>query len=95
MILSLDYDDTYTRDPVLWDAFIYNARARGHTVLVVTMRYDVPHEADPVRKALTHKVDGFFFTGRKAKRPFMASKGVNVSVWIDDQPGWILTDAAG
>jgi len=35
MIISVDYDETYTRDKILWDSFIKQAKARGHTVLCV------------------------------------------------------------
>ena len=92
MVISIDYDSTYTCDPVGWDQFVVMMRARGHTIYVVTMRYE--SEAQPVRDALTSKVDDIICTGRKAKRPFMYSLGIHVSVWIDDEPGWILTDAA-
>lgn len=91
MILSLDYDDTYTRDPILWDIFISNARSRGHTVYVVTMRYE--GEGSQVIAALNDKVDKIFFTGRKAKYDFMVEQGIMVNVWIDDMPWFILMDA--
>ncbi len=38
MIICIDYDDTYTRDPSLWDSFISNVKHRNHTVICVTMR---------------------------------------------------------
>lgn len=93
MNISLDYDDTYTRDPALWDAFIEQARKQGHKVFCVTMRYPHWSESKPVFESLTGKVDDFFFTGRKAKRPFMYQQRINIDVWIDDQPNWIVTDA--
>ena len=92
MIVALDYDDTYTRDPSMWNDFIDLLQRNNHTVYCVTMRY--PQEAQAVREALANRVDGIFCTGRKAKRPFMYARGIQVSVWIDDEPGWILTDAA-
>ncbi len=63
-------------------------------VYLVTMRYDVPYEADEVREALRDKVDGFFFTGRKAKQKFMFDQGISIDVWIDDMPFFVLNDAA-
>lgn len=92
MVISIDWDDTFTRDPVGWTAFIKMMRQRGHTIYCVTMRYE--SEAQPVRDALMNLVDGIICTGRRAKRPYMYSLGIHVSVWIDDEPGWILTDAA-
>jgi butyrate kinase len=93
MILSLDYDGTYTLNPAAWDKAISALRASGATVYLVTMRYDVPHEADEVRQALTGKVDDMFFTGRLAKRNFMYGQGIHIQVWIDDQPDFILNSA--
>ncbi len=92
MIISLDYDDTYTRDPAGWDIIIDALRGRGHTVYGVTMRYI--HEKDGMDKNYLQRCDDVFFTGRKAKHAFMAEQhGVIIDVWIDDQPGWVLQDA--
>lgn len=91
LVLSLDFDETYTRDPGLWDGFIKLARDRGHKVYCVTMRY--PQEGIEVIRALDGKVDGIYFTGRKAKNKFMFEQGIMVNVWIDDMPLFVLVDA--
>lgn len=93
MILALDYDDTYTRDPQMWNDIIGIMQHNGHTVYCVTMR--APAEGRAVREALESRVDGIFFTERRAKRDFMSARGINVDVWIDDSPAWVLMDAAG
>ena len=49
MLIALDFDETYTRDPEFWDIVIANATQRGHAVICATMRKDVPHEADEVK----------------------------------------------
>lgn len=90
---SLDYDGTYTRDKDLWNNFITLLKQKGHKVYVVTMRYDHPTEAYEVRQDLEGKVDGFFFTGRQAKKPFMKEQNIWVDIWIDDQPEFILGNA--
>lgn len=90
---SLDYDQTYTRDPKMWDSFITLALGQGHTLYVVTMRYDIPVEADVVREALASKVHGIYFTGRKAKQSFMYQQGISIDVWVDDQPAFVYVDA--
>lgn len=92
MIIALDYDDTYTRDPQLWDAFIAMSKHRGHTVVCVTMRY--PNEGDNVRKALAGKVDDIIFTSRQAKYDFVTKNhGYVPSVWIDDSPWFVFNGA--
>jgi len=52
MILSLDYDCTYTRDKILWDSFIKQAKARGHTVLCVTARCELYGDGVEVKEDL-------------------------------------------
>ncbi len=100
MIIALDFDGTYTRDPAAWNTFIQNMQREGHVVYCVTMRYPAGHqqdatgkEASAVEKALGHLVDGIHYTARKAKQTFMAERGIDIHVWIDDNPNWILTDA--
>ena len=95
MIISIDYDETYTCDPEAWDHVISLLREYGHTVYCVTMRYPDLGEALEVMAYLNDKVDAMFFTGRKAKKDFMFDQGICVNVWIDDMPTFILHDARG
>lgn len=88
MLIALDYDGTYTADPVLWDRFIELARSRSHEVHIVTLRAD----CEPVR--LGAHVDRVHYTDRAAKRPYMQAKGLTVQIWIDDMPDFILGSAA-
>jgi hypothetical protein len=85
MRIALDYDGTYTQDPELWDRFIKDAFCRGHDVRCVTMRHK--SEGTPPMPCAVE------FTGRKAKVPHMASIGLNVDVWIDDSPRFLMMDA--
>lgn len=92
MIISLDYDDTFTQDPEGWLEFANAMRARGHLIYGITMRYDT--ETAGMSSRYMAACDKIFFTGRKAKQPFMAARGIYVNVWIDDNPAWITTNAA-
>lgn len=65
---------------------------RGHNVYCVTMRS--PGEGRAVKESLENKVDGIFFTSRRAKRDFMNARGIRVDVWVDDSPAFVLMDAA-
>lgn len=38
MRIALDYDHTYTADPILWNAFIRAAKQQGHDIRCVTAR---------------------------------------------------------
>lgn len=90
MNISLDYDDTFTRDPDVWLEFINLMKAHGHTVICVTMRHS--SEGAEVVRDLAEHVE-IYFTGRKAKREYMYSKGISIDVWVDDSPQWVLMDA--
>jgi hypothetical protein len=89
VIIALDYDGTYTAAPALWDAFRKTATLAGHEVLCVTMRHE--QEGADVLAALPGVA--VIFTGRKAKRPFVQSLGIDPQIWIDDNPAWIYQDA--
>ena len=92
MNVALDWDDTYTRDPQMWNDIIGVMQQNGHNVYCVTVR--APAEGRAVKEALESRVDGIFFTARRAKRDFMNSRGINIDVWIDDSPAFVLMDAA-
>ena len=82
MIIALDYDDTFDRDPYLWTQLVELAVARGHSVVIVTMRYE--HES--IALALAGLDVPIYYTGRQAKVPYMADLGIEPHVWIDDDP---------
>lgn len=92
MRIALDYDGTFTEDPELWRTLVSHARMRGHEVYVVTMRHE--HEGEAVKRQLSLFVDQIVFTGRKAKRRHMDFLGIEIDVWIDDEPHWVYTDAS-
>lgn len=91
MIISLDYDDTYTKDPLMWNWFAKQAMDRGHTVYCVSARSERDMD-DP--KATIGRVigpDNCFGTNLMAKRTFMEQhKRIKVNVWIDDLPEMIV-----
>jgi len=89
MIISLDYDKTYTEDPELWDRFISDSIKSGHSVVCVTMR--TREEGADIIKSLGHQIP-IYFTARRAKLLFMREQGVVIDVWIDDNPLWLYDD---
>lgn len=89
MNISIDFDDTYTRDPSLWNEFIRQARKRGHNVYCVTARcLDYADEVAEVLESIGQMVGPMncIFTGGKAKRAFCQELSINIHVWIDDMP---------
>lgn len=92
MNISLDFDDTYTRDPEAWNRVVAILRGAGHKVYCVTMR--TPEEGALVRQHLEGRVDEIYYTSRFGKQKYMFDRGIDIHVWIDDSPNWILNSAA-
>jgi hypothetical protein len=90
MIISIDYDNTYTVDPVLWDQFIKNAISKGHTVYCISARSE-PMMEDA--KNTIGKIIGpanCFGTNFEPKKSFMwKNHKIKIDVWIDDTPEYI------
>lgn len=86
MRIALDYDGTYSEDPVFWDLVVILARQFKHEVRLVTMRR--PDEA--ISLPGTEVV----YTSRQAKVPYCKERGIEVDVWIDDSPHWLLSNSA-
>lgn len=93
MNLGLDYDDTYTRHPEMWDKVIRDMRSFGHKVYLVTWRSE--GESGEVYRKLGNKLDGVYPTNRLAKEAFMYAQGIRIDVWIDDNPRAILHNMEG
>ena len=88
MNISVDFDDTYTRDPILWDEFIGRAQERGHTVYCVTARDPSQLNKDEVELTIGRVIGtkNCYFTSQMAKAKFMFDQGICIDVWIDDLP---------
>ena len=89
MNLSVDYDDTFTRDPIFWGLVIDLAQSRGHKVYCITSR-SVRH-ADEVYDDLEKKLgrDAIMFTAGLPKKAYAYKNNVKIDVWIDDAPFFI------
>lgn len=80
MLISIDYDGTYTKAPSFWDEFIFNAvHKEGHKVICITNR---AFPIDTGRKPLTE----ILYAGAEYKRTYAEKNGYKVDVWIDDMP---------
>lgn len=92
MIVSLDYDMTYTEDPECWKKIIRSFQAYGHKVYCVTMRskeLDYHKDFDILELM---GVKAVFCDGR-SKRKTTEDLGIKIDVWIDDTPEGIPNDS--
>lgn len=89
--IALDYDDTYTADPELWQMFIMRAEKRGHRVYIVTCRRDTDENRLEVYGDRESTLTGLpwsrhIFTGLAPKKWFCEQRGIKIDIWIDDMP---------
>lgn len=85
LTIGLDYDDTYTADPELWNKFIGLAKARGHKVVCVSCR----KESEENRTEMNVPC-ALYLTDMAPKKWHMEQNGIDVDVWIDDCPEGVL-----
>jgi len=83
--IALDFDETYTADPELWDEFIRLAQGRGHRVICVTCRRNTLENAEIVDLPIP-----VFFTSHGSKLEHMYRVGVKVDIWLDDDPACVI-----
>ena len=89
LLIAIDFDQTYTADPILFNEFMGYAKFRGHEVVICTVRNypkDLTHTLTHIRNM------GFpvYFTDGLPKRKTMEALGKKVDIWIDDMPEVIL-----
>lgn len=88
--IALDYDDTYTADPILWENFIKHAHHRGHRIYIVTLRGDhQTYGGNFEELSVFFGVSTIFCNGRP-KQEVTKELGISIDIWIDDNPLGIL-----
>lgn len=86
MNIGLDWDNTYTRDPQLYNGFIDIAVLRGHNVYITTSRgMDTPIEFIPIG------IKTVIYCNYRAKYDVTRQQGIVIDNWIDDDPYYITT----
>lgn len=97
MFIVLDYDETYTADPHLWDAFISSAKLRGHTLICCTFRFaDKMDNFDVERDMQKHGINIVYAASHPNKWDAVRHAGYNPenAIWIDDSPHLITVSAS-
>jgi len=93
MKIALDYDNTYSLDPIFWDTFIRGCEIRGIDVRIVTARDERLDRSAPLVE-LEKKISVIYTRG-VAKKWYCAhfGEGFIPDVWIDDKPESILQNS--
>lgn len=88
-VIAVDFDETISDNPGTWLQVMRCLELGGYVVYVVTWRF--PHECEELQ-FLVAKGYKIFYTGRKAKKTHMLNKGIDVAIWIDDNPFAVEND---
>lgn len=80
MKIALDFDETFTEDPVLFGNLVRLAKARGHEVKMVTWRKPEANNEDIELEARAMGIDVIYCSGIAKMKCYAAD------VWIDDSP---------
>lgn len=87
MKIAIDFDDTYTKDPVMWNEIIHMMISRDHEVWCISARPEI--HMDRVRETIGSIIgrDRCIGTNLKGKRKYVwEMHGLRPDVWIDDTP---------
>lgn len=88
--VSIDFDETFTTDPIAWLKVIDILKKSGFNVICCTARF--PHEYPEDLEILERNGIEIYFASRNSKKEYLESKGVNVDIWIDDNPFSVLNN---
>ncbi len=93
MKIALDFDNTYTADPFLWNAFINSAHSSGHEVRIVTARNE-RFDRTAALVELEKHIPVIYCRG-VAKEWYLThfGDGFVPDVWIDDRPQSIFMNS--
>ena len=81
MKVAMDYDNTFTANPVAWTKVIEVLRAHGTELFCITSRFpNVPINDMPMP---------VYYTCGQQKWEFAQERGLAVDIWIDDIPSCI------
>lgn len=86
--VSIDYDETFNIDPILFLKVISLFQKAGFNVICCTFRYE--EEKDDGFELLINAGVKCYFTGRIKKEKYLKAKGIDVDIWIDDDPSSII-----
>jgi len=93
LCIALDYHNTYSADPKFWDTFIYMCWMRKFEVYCITHHTGEKQNEklmDSIGKILDS--DHIIFTMGKAKMDYVKSLGIEIDIWIDNNPIHIIQD---
>lgn len=92
LVISLDYDRTYTAAPGLWRSFVAQATEAGNRVVCISRREATEQNVAEIRSAFAdlEVADVLLCGPDQQKRAAAAAAGIEVDIWVDDYPEGIV-----
>jgi hypothetical protein len=90
MIISLDFDDTFTADRETWTKVASVLVNAGHEVICISGRIDEESNQTELRQSLPESVERIYLCGPVSKKHYAETHSILVDVWIDDSPSRIV-----
>lgn len=90
-VIAVDFDETISDNPIAWLSVMKTLELAGYHVIVVTWRK--PDSWPEDLQFLVDKGYAIYYTSLHAKNEYMKKLGIDVHIWIDDNPFAILNDA--
>jgi len=86
-MLAIDYDNTYTADPITFDQVIRLFQQAGHGVVCITNRTSDMKKQEIMSSI--GKLVPVIFAGADWKRDAATKNGYKIDFWLDDNPSSI------
>lgn len=90
-VVAVDFDETISDNEEGWVRVLALLERIGYHVVICTWRTPTTYPED--LQFLVDKGYAVFYTSLQCKKEYMASQGIDVAIWIDDNPFAILNDA--
>lgn len=87
-VIAVDFDETISDNEAGWLLVLSLLEKIGYRVVICTYRKPNHHPED--LQFLVDKGYAVFYTAHQAKKEYMAAQGINVAIWVDDNPHAIL-----
>lgn len=91
-VVAVDFDETISDNEHGWLQVLLLLEKIGYHVVICTWRKPTAYPED--LKFLVDKGFRVFYTSQHAKQDYMKQQGIDVAIWIDDNPFAILHNAA-
>lgn len=92
--IGLDWDDTFTADPLTFARIIKVFQSAGHKVYITTARSPVSHTDECYDVLASHGITNVEVHGTSytSKKRHMLKAGIDIDIWIDDHPTRVHID---